>query len=262
MNILRWLAALLLPVLSGSIAFAKVDPDIEREVGGLLSNECSDPSNHPMVRLYGDTMSVEWKGKKVAAKTFKTLRQSPLQPPPADFKVAFQGEVPGGDGLLFVMTHNRDGLFVTIVGGAKSLATLGPGIVGMKLRHCDPNRNALPGAPTPAQLPDPTALLKDARFKKAYFAALGPLGQEPWLRTLNGPAPQSQEIVLAGQKFIKAAVCKLHDCQDNNLVMLWEPSQGSVYLQIHTRGRDQTLGQPPQAIAIELPRIWKQEWRQ
>jgi hypothetical protein len=214
-----------------------------------------------MVRLYGDVMSVEANGRKVAAKSFRTLRRSPVQPPMADFKVAFQGEVPGGDGLLFVLTHNQDGLFVTIVGGAKSLAPLGPGIVGMKLRHCDPNRNALPGAPPPASLPSPPDLLKDARFRRAYFAALGPLGQETWLRELSGPAPLSQDVTLAGTKFVKASVCKPHDCRDNNLVLLWEPAQGVVYLQLHARGRDATMGAPPGPVAAELPRLWRQEWR-
>jgi hypothetical protein len=252
---LALLASVVLP------AQAKVDPDIERQVGGVLSDACADTSKGTLVRLYGDVMTVEVNGRKVAAKSFRTLRQSPIQPAPVDFKVAFQGEVPGGDGLLFVLTHNKDGLFVAIVGGAKSLAPLGPGIVGLRLRHCDPNRNALANTPSPTPLPGAADLLRDARFKKAFLAALGPFGQERWLHELSGPAPASQEVVLAGQTFLKASVCKPHDCRDNSLVLLWDHIQGQVYLQLYSRGKDATLGSPPPRIATELPRLWKQEWR-
>lgn len=242
-------------------AEARIEPDVERQVGGILSNACADATKGTVVRLYGDVMSVEVGGKKVAAKSFRTLRRSPTQPAPPGFKVAFQGEVPGGDGLLFVLTHRKDGLFVTIVGGAKSLAPLGPGVVGLTLRHCDPNRNAMADAPATPSLPGPADLMRDARFKKAYLAALGTLSQERWLRELSGPAPASQEVAMAGKRFLKASVCKPHDCQDNSLVLLWEPAQGRMYLQLHSKGKDATLGSPPPDIANELRRLWKQEWR-
>lgn len=254
-----WWCALPL-VLAAGAAGAKVDREFALQVGGVLSNACGNQTQ-PMVRLYDDVMSVEVAGKKVAATTFRTVRQSPVTPAPADFKVAFVGEVPGGDGLVFVLTHNKEGLFVTIVGGAKSLAPLGPGIVGARLRHCDPNRNALPGQlPAGAEI-GPTSLLADAKFKSLYLKALGPLARERWLARLEGPAPGIKTVKVAGQDYTQAAVCKDHDCYDNSMLLLYSAAQGVVYVQVHQRGRDMALGAPPPAVAAELARQWKAQFR-
>lgn len=64
---------------------------------------------------------------------------------------------------------------------------LGPGLQGQKLRHCDPNRNALPGTQMAQQI-GPADLLQDPKFKGPYLKALGPLARERWLATLTGPA--------------------------------------------------------------------------
>jgi Inhibitor of vertebrate lysozyme (Ivy) len=238
---------------------AKVEPAMERQVGGVYSNACGNAA-HPMVRLYGDVMSIEIGPKKVAATKFRTLKISPVSPPSADFKVAFEGDVPGGDGLVFVLTHNKDGLFVTPVGGAKSLATL-PGVQGKPIRHCDPNRNALPGAPPPATLPSPPQLLKDARFRTPYFAALGPMAREPWLRELTGPAPETQKVTVAGTSYLMASVCKPHDCYDHNLVLLYDAARGVVYGKLNQAGRSMLFGRPPAPMAAELERLWRGQFR-
>lgn len=256
---LKSVAPALLLVMTLPVA-AKVDPDVERQVGGVFSNACGNAAQ-PMVRLYGDTMSIEIGARKVAASKFRTLRKPPMSPAPADFKVAFEGDVPGGDGLLFVLTHNKDGLFVTIVGGAKSLAPLGPGIQGQRIRHCDPNRNALPGTPPPEAAMGPTALLDDPKFKTLYLKALGALAKEPWLSRMDGPAPANKRVKVAGQDYTLASVCKPHDCRDNNMVLLYGQAQSVVYVYVHTRKGGQTLGSPPPAVASELAQLWKKEWR-
>lgn len=240
-------------------AAAKVDAAMNRQIAGTFSNACGNRAQ-PMVRLYDDVMSIEVSGKTVAASKFRTLRASPIAPPPADFKVAYEGDVPGGDGLVFVLTHNAQGLYVTVVGGAKSLAPLGPGVQGQRIRHCDPNRNALPGTQPPVEL-GPPDMLRDAAFKSAYVKALGPLAKTAWLAKLNGPAPPVKTVKVAGADYQLVSVCKPHDCADNNMVLLYAANSGSLVGKLQNAGRGVLLGNPSPAMAAELERIWLSEWR-
>lgn len=251
--------ALALSLLLGLPAWAKVTPADERVHGGVYSNACID-ANGLRVRLYGDVMTVEQAGKSVSAKPFKATKNVPSGTAPPAFTIAYVGEVKGGDGLVFVLTHDASGLFVTLEGGPKSLATLGPGVQGQKLRHCDPNRNALPGAPV-AQPTSPPELLRDAKFKSAYLKALGPLSREKWLATLSGPAPQVKTMRVAGAEMQLAAVCKPHDCAEHNTVLLYDAAVPVLYGKVHQAGRSTLLGNPPPAVAAELDRLWQQEWR-
>jgi hypothetical protein len=242
-----------------ALAGARVAPADDRLYAGLYSNACGDRSK-PLVRLYDDVMSVEVAGKVVAAKSFRTSTAHLVAKQAADFKTAYIGDVKGGDGLVFVLTHNADGLFVLLEGGAKSLAMLGPGVQGQKLRHCDPNRNALPGAVV-AQPMSPPQLLRDPRFKGSYFAALGPLGRERWLTTLTGPAPEVKPVKAGGAEYQLVSVCKPHDCAENNMVLLYGAAQGVVYGKVNLAGRSTLIGKPPPAMVSELERLWAQEWR-
>jgi hypothetical protein len=247
--------ALGLPALSG----AQLTAAENKVYAGVYSNACGDPSK-PMVRLYDDVMSVGQAGKVVTAKPFKSSKTHLGATPPADFKTAFVGEVKGGDGLVFVLFHNPDGLFVVLEGGPKSLAQLGPGVQGQRLRHCDPNRNALPGAPV-ATAPSPPDLLRDPKFKTPYLKALGPLAGEKWLATLAGPAPQVKKVQAAGAEYQLASVCKPHDCAEHNTVLLYDAAQGLVVGKVYQAGRSTLIGNPSPALARELERLWAEEWR-
>lgn len=247
--------ALCLPVLSS----AKLTVAENKVYAGVYSNACGDASK-PMVRLYDDVMSVEQAGKVVTAKPFRSSKTHLGPTPPADFKAAYIGEVKGGDGLVFLLFHNPDGLFVVLEGGPKSLAQLGPGVQGQKLRHCDPNRNALPGAPV-ATAPSPPDLLRDPKFKTPYLKALGPLASEKWLSTLTGPAPQVKKVQAAGAEYQLASVCKPHDCAEHNTVLLYDAAQGVVVGKVYQAGRSTLIGNPPPALARDLERLWVEEWR-
>ena len=248
--------ALALPTL----ASAKLTPAEDSVYAGVYSNACGD-RNQPMVRLYGDVMTVERAGTAVTAKPFRADPKHLGASPPADFKTAYVGEVKGGDGLVFVLFHNKDGLFVQLEGGPKSLAPLGPGVMGQKLRHCDPNRNALPGAPV-AKIINPPNLLREPKFKTAYMKALGPLSREPWLARLDGPAPEVKKVPVAGVEYQLAAVCKPHDCYDHSTVLLYDAAAGVVYGKVYQAGRSTLVGNPPAQVAGELDRLWTQQFRQ
>lgn len=252
-----------------ALASAKLTPAEERSVGGVYSNACSDGAALRL-RLFGDTLSIERGGKAVAAKSFKASSSLPSGTPPPAFKTAYVGQTQGGDALLLVLTHDADGLFATLAGDAPALAPLGAGVQGQKLRHCDPNRNALPGAAATqaAQaVSHPSELLRDPKFKAAYLKALGALGplgalgREKWLATLSGPAPAVRTLRVAGTEMQLASVCKAHDCYDHNAVLLYDAAQPAVYGKVHQAGRTTLLGNPPAPIAAALGPLWQQEWR-
>jgi hypothetical protein len=247
--------ALCLPALSS----ARLTAAENKVYAGVYSNACGDASK-PIVRLYDDVMSVEQAGKVVTAKPFSASKTHLGATPPADFKTAYIGEVKGGDGLVFVLHHNAQGLFVVLEGGAKSLAMLGPGLQGQKLRHCDPNRNALPGAPVAKSI-GPPDLLRDPKFKTPYLQALGPLASEKWLTTLTGPAPQVKTVQAAGAAYQLASVCKPHDCAEHNTVLLYDATQGVVVGKVYQAGRSTLIGNPPPALTRDLERLWTEEWR-
>lgn len=103
--------------------------------------------------------------------------------------------------------------------------------------------------------------LKEPAFKNAYMKALGPKANTPWLAKRDGPAPQDRFIEVAGQRYVMNAFCKNRDCGDNSAVILYSPEKKVVYGTIYEKGKTTLIGDPPAAVANELPKLWKKEWR-
>ncbi len=103
-------------------------------------------------------------------------------------------------------------------------------------------------------------LLYDPKAKAGYYKALGPLAKEPWLAKLDGPSPQNKPIKVAGADFVLLAACKNRDCADHNIVLLWS-APDVVYGKVYQRGKSTLIGSPPPAVADELEKLWKTEWR-
>jgi hypothetical protein len=103
--------------------------------------------------------------------------------------------------------------------------------------------------------------LKEPAFKSAYVKALGPRANTPWLARRDGPAPPDRFVEVGGQRYVLNAFCKAHDCSDHNAVVLYSPAKKVVYGSIHEKGKTTLIGDPPEAVARELPVLWKKEWR-
>ncbi len=113
-----------------------------------------------------------------------------------------------------------------------------------------------------AQKPkEPWEYLKEPAFRNAYMKALGPKANTPWLAKRDGPAPQDRFIEVAGQRYVMNAFCKNRDCGDNSAVILYSPEKKVVYGTIYEKGKTTLIGDPPAAVASELPKLWKKEWR-
>ena len=113
-----------------------------------------------------------------------------------------------------------------------------------------------------AQKPkEPWEYLQEPAFKSAYMKALGPKSKTAWLAKRDGPAPQDKFIDVAGERYVMNSFCKNHDCNDNSAVLLYSPARKAVYGTIYEKGKTTYIGDPPGAVATELAKLWKKEWR-
>lgn len=104
-------------------------------------------------------------------------------------------------------------------------------------------------------------LLYNAQAKATYHKALGPLKKEPWLARLDGPSNEFRPVKVAGADYMLGGTCKNHDCYDNTVVLLWSGVQNVVYGKVVQKGKSTLIGSPPPAVAAELEKLWKTEFR-
>jgi hypothetical protein len=104
-------------------------------------------------------------------------------------------------------------------------------------------------------------ILLDPAARSAYEWSLGPLRREPWLAKLDGPSPQNVLITVAGTEYLLASACKTHDCADNNIVLLYSAARGVLYGKVYQSGEATLVGAPSPAMAKELDRLWREQFR-
>jgi Inhibitor of vertebrate lysozyme (Ivy) len=237
---------------------AQADQKAMQRYGGVFAPECGNYLL-PQLLFLGDTLVVRDQGK--ALLTGRNVKPAPAGAfKPDGFEAAFTSQVAPGESLIFVLTRDAAGVYATVDGSPRVMQTLPAALNGKRIRHCDPNRNAVPGSAPPVQN-SPWDLLKDPAFKQAYLRALGPLAKEPWLTVLDGPAPPVRPVQVAGAEYQLATSCKPHDCYDNTLVLLWAAGSRTVYGKVVQGSRSTPIGAPPPAVAAELDRLWKTEFR-
>lgn len=108
---------------------------------------------------------------------------------------------------------------------------------------------------------EPWEYLKEPAFKQAYTKALGPKSKTAWLARRDGPAPEEKFVKVGGERYVKNAFCANHACADNSAVLLYQPEKKVVYGTIYEKGKTTYIGDPPAAVATELAKMWKTEWR-
>ncbi len=249
-------------VCAATAAWAQgnIDAKLMQRYGGVLALDCSNYMQ-PQLKYLGDSLIVQVAGKAVL--TGRNVKAAPTYfgaTPPPEFETALTSEIAGGEPLVFVLYRNTSGLFAVVEGGPKVMAALPAAFKGQRVRHCDPNRNLLPGTAPPIQI-GPSDLLNDARFKRPYVHALGPLAKEPWLMELDGPAQPVEKLRVAGTEYDLVSVCKNHDCYDNNMVLLYAAGSQTVYGKVLHGGHSTLIGAPPPRLAAELERRWKATFR-
>ncbi len=271
-------SAMLIAAVASTSAWAqgKIDQKLMQRYGGVLAPECANYLL-PQLKFLGDSLVVQDGGKAVL--TGRNVKEAPKYfgaTPPPEFETALTSEVAGGEAMVFVFYRNASGLFAAVEGGPKVIAALPAAFKGKRARHCDPNRNAVPGAGVPSEQAkaDPnkfkgyaltelsaSGLLYNPKAKATYYKALGPLTKEPWLAKLDGPSPENKPVKVAGTDYVLLGACKNHDCENNSVVLLYSGSQDVVYGKVYQRGKSTLIGSPPPAVAAELENLWKKEWR-
>jgi hypothetical protein len=261
-------------------AQGKIDQKLMQVYGGVLAPDCSNYML-PQLKYLGDSLVVQDGGKAVL--TGRNVKAAPKHfgaTPPPEFENALTSEV-GGEAMVFVFYRNAQGLFATVEGGPKVMGALPAALKGKRARHCDPNRNAPPaGTASSAAAQDQgtgnsakifkgyaltqlsaAGLLYNAKAKEIYYKALGPLVKEPWLAKLDGPSSEGQAMKVANDDYVMLYTCKNHDCYDNNVVLLWSGVHNVVYGKVNQKGKSTLIGGPPPAVAAELEKIWKKQFR-
>jgi hypothetical protein len=241
-------------------AQGEIDEQLMQRYGGVLAPQCGNYLL-PQLLYLGDSLVVRDGGQPVL--TGRHVKAMPAYfgtTPPPEFETALTSEVASGAKLVFVFYRTDTGLFAAVEGGADVMAQVPAALKGKRIRHCDPNRNAVPGTTGQHEI-GPDVLLQDDDFKRAYVRALGPLSEEPWLMQLDGPAQPVRSVQIGGTAYQLVSVCKNHDCYDNNVVVLYAAATRTVYAKVLQGGRPILLGAPPPPVAAELERLWTATYR-
>jgi len=103
-------------------------------------------------------------------------------------------------------------------------------------------------------------LLRDPKFKSAYYRALGPKVNEKWLASLDGPSREVREIRVDDVDYLLGSSCKAHWCNTSQIVLLYSAARGIVYAKIVEEGKTILIGVPSSAVAAELDRLHTTEF--
>ena len=212
-----------------------------------------------------DALAVEADGRRMTGrKPLSAYSYFGQQAPPRGFRVALMSEVRPGAELRFMIFGDKAGQYARLEGEGAVAAALGKTLLAATYRDCE--KRAL--EPAPRAVAEPLErrapdLLADPAFRSAYLKALGPRARERWLARMDGPSPALRQVRVEGAEYTLVAVCKAHDCGDNNMVALYSPAGRQVFGKILEGGSRSTLiGSPSPAMAAELERLWAGEWRQ
>ncbi|HZQ90799.1 MAG TPA: Ivy family c-type lysozyme inhibitor [Terriglobales bacterium] len=282
----RWAAAaacLLMGALAAG-AQERLDRETMRLFGGTYLSDCRNNSS-PRITVFDSALVFIAGNNRVASNNVQASYSYFGNSAPENYKVAFQGDMPDNAQMIAIVYVDRAGDYIKLDGDRPVQAAVGRANLALKYRRCrasatalggatkDANSASTPGASgaAPSRGPAPRyaldqltapGLLQDRKAKAAYYRALGPLTRVPWLAQLDGPSPQNRKVVVAGKEYILAGACKNHDCADNNVLILYHEPLGVVYGKVFSGRRDMLIGRPPMLLAIEIEKLWRQQWRQ
>jgi hypothetical protein len=264
------LLAALAVALAGP-ALAQWNAEAFRLYGGTYSADCANPAALKL-RVDADALVIDNHGRTMTARQLEPSFSYFGQQSPPQFQVAIMSQLKGVE-VVFLVYRDKRGRYVDLQADARLMAALGlrPNDT-THYRDCDAGRRQSDGAAAAGEAranaraerqAAAASPLADREFKRAYHGALGPKVRESWLATLDGPALDQKTVRVAGTEYVQIAFCKAHDCHDNNVLLLYSRASGTVYGVVFEAGRRRTLiGQPPAAVAAELDRLWRAEWRQ
>lgn len=280
MTILKTHGALLATALLSAAAFAPgaawsqqgskgLPPDAMAAYGGRWSTSCADASA-PTLQVREDQLIVESGKRRVVGQSPETAHSFfGNSQPPARFDVALMSDVDKAGALTFLVFREARGQSITLDAAKPVAGQLGPELMKLRYWRCDgAARAALPAVESTATKQpapptgSPAALAQGPAMQKAWRAALGAKENDRWLVRREGPAPEPQWVTVAGTRYVLHAFCKPHDCHDNNAIALYDQGSGRIYGLVQRSGKNVFVGAPPQALAPQLDKLWREQWRQ
>jgi len=105
----------------------------------------------------------------------------------------------------------------------------------------------------------PWELLKDEKFKEAYLKATEDFSNVAWLRELKVAAPPNKVINVDGKLYVYMEFCKIHNCGDDMVYLLYDPEQNRVFgtyiKKIDGKKREILIGEPSEEELNLLYRV-------
>ena len=262
-----------------SPAWAQSKSDIQRMQPylGVLAPDCSNYML-PQLKHLGDSLVVQDGGKAVL--TGRNVKPAPKYfgaTPPPEFETAYTSEVAGGEAsgvrvLPQCFGSVRRGRGRTEGDGRAAGSVQGQARPALRP---EPQRRAGGGSAERAgkSRSEQVQGLRADRTDRVR-AALQREGERYVLQSAGsanqgavvGEAGRSEleenrPVKVAGADYMLGGTCKNHDCFENNVVLLYSGAQDVVYGKVYQRGKSTLIGSPPPAVATELERLWKSEFR-
>jgi hypothetical protein len=277
MNRLICSVILVLAAISSTAwAQGKLDANTMKAFGGTYQLDCSNNAS-PKATVFPDALVFLHGDKRVAGSKPESQTSFYGNSPPPEYLIMLVSEAPGGQ-LFFAIHQDKSGQYLKIDGDAKVVSAIGKPLTGQKFRRCDGTAKPMQTAAAPAaqgKAADPNkpfkgyalteltaaGLLYNPKAKATYYKALGPLSKESWLAQLDGPSSENKPVKVAGADYVLVSTCQNRDCWENNVVLLYSGPQDLVYGKVYQRGKSTLIGSPPPAVATELERLWKSEFR-
>ncbi|HEX7863914.1 MAG TPA: Ivy family c-type lysozyme inhibitor [Variovorax sp.] len=267
------LATALLAALLPAAAWSQqpgggLPPDAMTLYGGRWSTNCADASA-PTLQVLQDRLIAESGKRRVVAREPQTAHSFfGNSPPPTGFDVALMSDAGKAGAMTFLVYRGPRGQYITLDADKPVAGQLGPEMMKLRYWRCDGAGRALPPPSEPvAKVPppptgSPAALAQGPAMQKAWRAALGTRENDRWLVRREGPAPEPQWVTLEGTRYLLHAFCKPHDCYDNNAIALYDQGSGRIYGLVQRNGTNRLVGTPPPALAPQLDKLWREQWRQ
>ena len=246
-----------------------LSPDAMAAYGGRWSTSCADAAA-PTLQVRQDMLIAESGKRRVVGRKPDTAHSFyGSSQPPAHFDVALMSNVDKGGAMTFLVFREARGQSITLDAAKPVAGQLGPELMKLRYWRCDGAARAAtpPAEPAAASQPppptgSPAALAQGPAMQKAWRAALGTRENDRWLVRREGPSPEPQWVTVDGTRYLLHAFCKPHDCHDNNAIALYDQGSGRIYGLVQRNDRNTLVGAPPQALAPQLERLWREQWRQ
>lgn len=264
-------AALLAALLPASAWAQQGGGQFPNSIGqytGRWSANCADNAA-PTLQVRQDMLIAESGKRRVVAREPQTAYSFfGNSPPPAGFDVALMSDAGKAGSMTFLVYRGSRGQYITLDADKPVAGQLGPEMMKQRYWRCNGAERALPPPSEPAaKVPppptgSPAALAQGPAMQKAWRAALGPRENDRWLVRREGPAPEPQWVTIDGTRYLLHAFCKPHDCYDNNAIALYDQGSGRIYGLVQRSGANRLVGAPPQALAPQMDKLWREQWRQ